>query len=249
MRNLSGLLFGLIGTVIRILEEWSVAEVTIKRRRCASTSSSSSSSSSGDDVVSLDSDVEGGGGGGENDDDDNHETKPTRPIKSANGMSERMKRNQETEHRIHTVLVALLHAATSVAPYLYSDRAPSAYYCVSFSTCFPLKISEFVQQIYPLFFWILRSYMVVMLFFCTLLNFQGSMSACLYMITTKHAKHPSLSMTTIVVFLLSFMTTFLRLLLAGFNSNAQQTDLCDHAFRAIQPTERLPVNDFHCFVL
>ncbi|VDN32528.1 unnamed protein product [Gongylonema pulchrum] len=63
MRNLSGLLFGLIGTVIRILEEWSVAEVTIKRRRCASTSSSSSSSSSGDDVVSLDSDVEGGGGG------------------------------------------------------------------------------------------------------------------------------------------------------------------------------------------
>lgn len=112
---------------IRNLEEWCVAETEaadLRRRRASSSDESveeieiedrgekhcARSSSLEKDVVS---------------EDDEAILEPEESSLS--------KRNHETQHRIQTLLVALLHAATSLAPHVYNDRVPSALHCVNFN--------------------------------------------------------------------------------------------------------------------
>lgn len=130
MRNLSQVFFRISENVIRGLEEWCASDVgttNLRRRRASSSSSREevavkrkghgtvSSSSSGEDVVS-------------------EEGEPSMTTEE----SVLSKRNLETQHRIQALIVALLHGAASLAPYLYNDHVPSAYYYVSLHTIFSL---------------------------------------------------------------------------------------------------------------
>ncbi|VBB31339.1 unnamed protein product [Acanthocheilonema viteae] len=123
LQYLSKLFFRISEVTIRHLEEWSAAEAEatdLRRRRASSSDESaeeaeieerrerhcSRSSSAEKDVVS---------------EDDETVTETEDPNLST--------RNHETQHRIQSLLVALLHAATSLAPHVYNDKVPSALHC------------------------------------------------------------------------------------------------------------------------
>ncbi|VDK64241.1 unnamed protein product [Onchocerca ochengi] len=57
------------------------------------------------------------------------------------GESNLSNQNHETQHRIQTLLVALLHAASSLAPHVYNDKVPSALHC---------QYEDFCQQLIQL---------------------------------------------------------------------------------------------------
>ncbi|OZC12546.1 hypothetical protein X798_00177 [Onchocerca flexuosa] len=119
---LSKLFFRISEITIQNLQEWYAAETgaaDLRRRRASSSDGSvdeveieekeerrfSRSSSLEKDVVS--------------EDETTVET----------GESNLSNQNHETQHRIQTLLVALLHAASSLAPHVYNDRVPSALQC------------------------------------------------------------------------------------------------------------------------
>ncbi|KAL3998530.1 hypothetical protein ACH3XW_15415 [Acanthocheilonema viteae] len=132
LQYLSKLFFRISEVTIRHLEEWSAAEAEatdLRRRRASSSDESaeeaeieerrerhcSRSSSAEKDVVS---------------EDDETVTETEDPNLST--------RNHETQHRIQSLLVALLHAATSLAPHVYNDKVPSALHC---------QYEDFCQQL------------------------------------------------------------------------------------------------------
>uniref|UniRef100_A0A915Q7V8 Bm12874 n=1 Tax=Setaria digitata TaxID=48799 RepID=A0A915Q7V8_9BILA len=128
--SLSKLFFRISEVTTQNMKEWYGAEaegVNLRRRRASSSDESVDveikekqkhliqSSSIEDDVVSEDDE-----GTGEKE----------RTILN--------RRNRETKHRIETLLVALLHAATSLAPHVYNDIVPSALHC---------QYEDFCQQL------------------------------------------------------------------------------------------------------
>ncbi|VDO45346.1 unnamed protein product, partial [Onchocerca flexuosa] len=131
---LSKLFFRISEITIQNLQEWYAAETgaaDLRRRRASSSDGSvdeveieekeerrfSRSSSLEKDVVS--------------EDETTVET----------GESNLSNQNHETQHRIQTLLVALLHAASSLAPHVYNDRVPSALQC---------QYEDFCQQLIQL---------------------------------------------------------------------------------------------------
>ncbi|EFO16038.2 hypothetical protein LOAG_12471 [Loa loa] len=132
LRSLSKLFFRISEVTIRNLEEWYAAETEaadLRRRRASSSDGSvegaeiedreerhcSRSSSLEKDVISEDEET----------------------LVETDELS-LCKRNHETQHRIQTLLVALLHAATSLAPHVYNDKVPSALHC---------QYEDFCQQL------------------------------------------------------------------------------------------------------
>lgn len=142
LQYLSKLFFRTSGIIIRNLEEWCAAEaeaVDLRRRRASSSAETteeteteegeerhcSRSSSLENDVVSEDD-----------------ETVAERDELSFS------QRNHEIQHRIQSLLVALLHAATSLAPHVYNDKVPSALHCVNFNEYLKFLCLKFVKSSY-----------------------------------------------------------------------------------------------------
>ncbi|KAM3720354.1 Nonsense-mediated mRNA decay factor [Dirofilaria immitis] len=131
LQSLSKLFFRISEIAVRNLQEWYAADIEaadLRRRRASSSDESedeaktegekrccSRSTSQEKDVVS----------------EDDETTIETEESNLSN-------RNNETYHRIQTLLVALLHAASSLAPHVYNDKVPSALHC---------QYEDFCQQL------------------------------------------------------------------------------------------------------
>ncbi|VDK88813.1 unnamed protein product, partial [Litomosoides sigmodontis] len=123
LQHLSKLFFRISEVTIRSLEEWcaSEAEAVDLRRRRASSSDGSAEETEIEEKCethcsrfsSLEKDVVS--------EDDGEIAEAVESSLS--------KRTHETQHRIQSLLVALLHAATSLAPHIYNDKVPSALHC------------------------------------------------------------------------------------------------------------------------
>uniref|UniRef100_A0A0R3RRE3 Bm12874 n=1 Tax=Elaeophora elaphi TaxID=1147741 RepID=A0A0R3RRE3_9BILA len=132
LQSLSKLFFRISEITIRNLEEWYAAEAEtadLRRRRA----SSSDGSTEGDEIEergerhcsrssSLKKDVVS---------EDDETTADTEESSFS-------KQSYETQHRVQSLLVALLHAATSLAPHVYNDKVPSALHC---------QYEDFCQQL------------------------------------------------------------------------------------------------------
>lgn len=126
MQSLSKLFFQISEVTIRSLEDWYAAEAEagdLRRRRASSSDGSDEETKIEDkgehcsQSVSMEKDVVS------EDDETIEETEE--PVL--------IKRNHETQRRIQTLLVALLHGATSLALNVYNDKVPSALHCVNFN--------------------------------------------------------------------------------------------------------------------
>ncbi|EJW87454.1 hypothetical protein WUBG_01628, partial [Wuchereria bancrofti] len=146
LHSLSKLFFRISRVLIRNLEEWCVIEAEaadLRRRRASSSDGSveetkiaekekrhcSRSSSLEKDVVSEEDEKAV--------DTDEIVAEMDETVMKTDESSF-SKRNYDTQHRIQTLLVALLHAATSLAPHVYNDRVPSALHC---------QYEDFCQQL------------------------------------------------------------------------------------------------------
>ncbi|KAK6106272.1 hypothetical protein QQG55_23565 [Brugia pahangi] len=146
LQSLSKLFFRISRLLIRNLEEWCVIEAEgadLRRRRASSSDGSveetkiagkekrycSRSSSLEKDVVSEEDEIAV--------DTDEIMVEMDGTVIKADESSF-SKRNNDTQHRVQTLLVALLHAATSLAPHVCNDRVPSALHC---------QYEDFCQQL------------------------------------------------------------------------------------------------------